>query len=201
MALPDLLWACPLCGLDRGLRTGKAPGTCAGCGTRFERVRGARIRAVPPEGPVQDRTAAEWLADLPDPASLLKSPTDVVRVARATARFVEREEVVRHGATYLNRIEIWGPDREGRLQMAPESLSWTEPSGEPVTWPFGDLRAVQASSRTIQLRGAEQPLASFSFLDDSSFLWEQLLHRALSASYQRTGRGRILELQPRIVTG
>ena len=67
-------------------------------------------------------------------------------------------------------------------------------------WPFEALKAVQASSKTLQVRGGEHPLASFAFRDDSSFLWERLLAVALDRFYRRTGRGEIVEMQPRIVT-
>lgn len=198
MAIPDLLWACPVCHLDRGLRA-SGDATCSGCGTRFDRVQGARIRATCRAGETRVRTAAEWVDDLPDPASLIGS-RDPIREAAVVATFVEGEQVIRFEGRYVNRIERFGAEERGRLQVGPERLTYTPEGSTPRSWAFGDLRAVQASSRTLQVRGGAHPLASFAFLDDSSFLWDRLLAAALGAFYRRSGRGEIVELQPRIVT-
>ncbi|HUG41006.1 MAG TPA: hypothetical protein VMM12_10990 [Longimicrobiales bacterium] len=199
MAIADLLWACPRCGLDRGLRASADGRTCARCATRYDRVRGARIRARSPDGAEQLRSAAEWVDALPDPATLLGAG-DPIRTAAVTARFVARYDVVRESGRYVNRIEVFGAKSSGTLEMAGERLAYRGEGGDPVAWPFEDLRAVQASSRALQIRGAHHPLASFAFNADSSFLWERLLALALGDFYRRTGRGEIVELQPRIVT-
>lgn len=196
MAIADLLWACPLCGRDRGLRADEDD-LCGGCGTRFDRVRGARIRARTPTGEETVRTAAEWVDRLPDPAGLLTG-RDPVRSSAVRARAVERYETVRERGRYLNRIEIFGEEVPGTLRLDTEALSFTPDGGEPRRWDFGALRAVQASSRSLQVRGRPHPLTSFAFADDSSFLWEQLIALALAAFYRRTGRGEIVELQPEI---
>lgn len=198
MAIPDLLWACPLCGLDRGLRA-SADATCSGCGTRFDRVHGARIRATAPGREERVRTAAEWVDDLPDPATLI-GPGDPFREAAVVASFVVGEQVIRFEGRYVNRIERFGGRERGRLELGPERLTWVPEGSTRLSWDFGDLKAVQASSRTLQVRGGGHPLASFAFLDDSSYLWDRLLAAALAAFYRRTGRGEIVELQPRIVT-
>ena len=198
MAIPDLLWACPDCGLDRGLRA-SGDATCAGCGTRFDRVRGASIRATGRGGEVRIRTAAEWVDDLPDPGSLI-GPRETIREASVVASFVKGEQVIRFEGRYVNRIERFGPKGRGRLELGLERLLYLPEGSAPLSWAFGDLKAVQASSRTLQVRGADHPLASFAFLDDSSYLWDRLLATALGAFYRRTGRGEIVELQPRIVT-
>jgi hypothetical protein len=198
VAIPDLLWACPRCGLDRGLRSAPSrPIVCAACGTRFDRVRGAHIRARSRDGEEEIRTAAGWVDALPDAAALLRA--DPIRTGTVRARFVDRWEVVRVGGRYVNRIEIFGEERAGRLELGQERLTWRGEGEGPVVWEFGDLRAVQASSRSLQINGPPHPLASFSFVDDSSFLWEQLLTGAIGAWYRRAGRGEIVELQPRIV--
>ena len=198
MGLPDLLWACPACGLDRGLRASSGEDTCGGCGTRYERVEGARIRALGRGGEARTRSPAAWVDELPAPDALLEASGG--RAARVTARFVVGSETIRDEGRYVNRIETFGPAVEGTLELARESLTFRGTGPDTRTWAFVDLRAVQASSRTLQLRGGDHPLASFAFLDDSSFLWERLLAAALAGFYRRTGRGEIMELQPRIVT-
>lgn len=204
MAIPDLLWACPVCGRDKGLRTGELPDACGGCGTRFDRVRGARIRARLRGGEAHTRTAAEWVDALPDPGTLLR-PAGTVRQARVRARFVERYETVRAGSRYVNRIEIFGPREQGTLTLDPDRLTYdrgdaADGAGKALAWPLLELAAVQASSRTLQVRGRPHPLASFAFPDDSGFLWEQLLALTVRDAYRRAGMGEVVELQPRIVT-
>lgn len=188
---------------------------CRGCGVRYARVDGAGIRARPPEGEEIVRRPAEWVDRLPDPASLLNAtPADRdrgeegegeqpegtrVRGARVVASFVVGHEVVRDEGQYLNRIEIYGDEAGGTLELWHDQAAFRAAPPEPaVLWRFDDLTAVQASSRTLQLKARGRPLASFSFVDDSSFLWERLLKAALDRHYQRTGQGEILETQPRI---
>ncbi len=199
MAIADLLWACPLCALDRGLRGSADGSTCSGCGARFDRVHGARIRARAPGQGETVRSPAEWVDRLPDPGGLLQAG-DPVRTAAVEARFMAGEEVIRVDGRYVNRIEVFGPKEPGTLELALDRLSYRGEGPGPVVWAFDGLRAVQASSRTLQVRGMPHPLASFAFPHDSSFLWELLLARALGEFYRRTGRGEIVELQPRIVT-
>lgn len=217
MAIADLLWACPICRTDRGIRRDRRTSACHACGTRFQRVDGARIRAEPRDGDAETLSPAQWLRRLPDPATLLegdaparsagpiplRSPEQApVRSALVAAKFVIREEVVRDGDRYLNRIEIYGRKEEGTLTLTRERLIYTPADGAGegagTEWPFEDLVAVQASSRKLQLNGRDVPLASFAFPDDSSFLWENLVMAAVQAHYRRRGRGEIVEFQPRI---
>lgn len=116
------------------------------------------------------------------------------------SQVVDGETVHGENGGYLNRFEIWGEPSPGRLEVWPERLILTlEGPGGAEVWPLESLTAVQASSHTLQLNRRGVPLASFAFLDDSIFLWEELLHAVLRAFYTRTGRGRIVEFQPRIV--
>jgi hypothetical protein len=207
MALSDLLWACPICG-EPG--TVDAGGRCH-CGVTFTRARGARIQARMPDGATVDRTAAEWIDLLPDPATRLEageggadsapSPR-IVRRARVVAREATGTTIVRgEGGAYLNRVEVYGPRRTGTLELGQERLIFRPEGQEPLEWPLDALSALQASSSTLQLKDRRRPLVSFRFLDDSIYLWESLIQAALRAHYRRTGRGEIVEFQPRIVSG
>ncbi|HSH45805.1 MAG TPA: hypothetical protein VK966_08115 [Longimicrobiales bacterium] len=211
MAVADLLWACPLCGADRGIERPRKAAVCWQCGASFLRTKGARIQATTAEGARETRSAGEWVDRLPDPASLLDAAEgEVVRIARVTARFAVRDEVVDDRGRYLNRIEIYGDREDGELRLLHDRVTYhaaskggkkgTGEASVPVHWTFDDLTAVQASSRKLQLKGRRAPLASFAFRDDSSFLWEHLLEAAVQRHYQRTGRGEIVEFQPRIRT-
>lgn len=214
MAIPDLLWACPDCARDRGLRpTGRHTFTCDGCGTAFQRDRAARIRATRPDGPTEVADAAAWVDRLPHVGTLLDAAgpgQGTVRAARVRARPATKTDVVHGESGYLNRIEIFDRDRDGRLELTPDRLIFRpdapeRPSEAPTgvetgEWGLGSLTAVQASSRTLQIKVRERPLVSFRFQDDSVFLWELLLQEALRRFYREAGRGEIVEFQPRIVT-
>lgn len=203
MAIPDLLWACPACGQDRGLVPEGRAYRCSRCATAFRRGRGATIRADAPDGSRTVLRPVEWLARLPDPRSLLRDRAgegDVIRSSRASGRRVTGFDPIYGEHGYLNRIEIWGDPVPGRLELRPDRLVWTPDTGRPEQWPLGSLTAVQTSSRAVQLNRAGGPLVELRFHDDSVFLWERLLHAALQDLYVRTNRGRIVEFQPRIVT-
>lgn len=206
MAVADLLWACPACGTDRGISPDD--GVCRECGTRFERGRAASIRATGIDGTWEVGSAADWLRRLPDPASLLEDHP--IRTAHVLIRPVTGETQVFGESGFLNRVEVFGQDVPGRLRLEADRLVVTaerddtaggpeehQEGGEEV-WPLKNLTAVQGSSSSLQLKRRGHPLVAFRFLDDAVFLWEQLLRAALRDFYGRTGRGAILEFQPRI---
>lgn len=222
MALPDLLWACPECGEDRGLEPDRPGYRCTGCETRFVRDRGASIRAERPDGTHEVAAPETWLERLPDPASLLErrrdgtdAPGGPVRAARVSRSHVTGARAVHGAHGYLNRIELWGDEVRGTLALHPDRLVFRpqegqEGAGSPqgrgedapgAAWPLDAVTAVQASSASLQINTRDAPLASFRFHDDSVFLWERLVQAALRARYRRAGRGEILEFQPRIATG
>lgn len=203
MALPDLLWACPECGEDRGLSPDRPGARCRKCGTRFRRAEGASIRADRPDGSTVVKRPREWVDRLPDPADMIQQGSDdrPLRTARVTARRVTGTETVYGRDGYLNRIELWGDEEPGTLELWPEGLVYTaEEEGGPARWPLNAIVAVQASSNSLQINRRDEPLVAFRFTDDSIMLWEDLLRAALRDFYGRTGRGEILEFQPRILT-
>jgi hypothetical protein len=202
VALSDLLWACPECAEPGGIG---ADGACR-CGAAFSRGKGASIQARLPDGRIIARSPAEWVDRLPDPASLLESGEgkgagegEALRRARVAAREATGSAVVRSGGRYLNQVEQYGPQRLAALEIHPDSLVYQPEGGAARRWGMEALTAVQTSSSTLQIRVRAQPLISLRFLDDSLFLWEMLLHAALRSFYRRTGRGEIVEFQPRIV--
>ena len=203
MAISDLLWACPECGEDRGLVADGGRVRCRACDTLYERGKGAAIAARLPDGTRIERQPPEWLHALPDPETIVRqriAEGETIRSARVEVQRVTGSETVHDEAGYLNRIEIWGEESPGTLAVGPEALVLTPEEGAPETWPLETLTAVQASSHSLQLNRRDAPLVSLRFLDDSIFLWEELLHAVLRRFYEQTGRGRIVEFQPRIVT-
>lgn len=206
MAIRDLLWACPECRRIAGIRTGTDGERCTGCGTRFRRVRAAVIEAARPDGSREALPAATWAArlagiDLDAVAKGAGAPgSDFELRERARARFAVAETPVRHRGRYLNRIERFGPDQVGTLELADGVLVFHRDAGSDVAWPFDRITAIQPSSSTLQIKGKGMPLASFRFPDGSARLWEVLLCAALRRHYRKAGRGEIVEFQPRIVT-
>lgn len=197
MAIGDLLWACPECGRIGGIRA-----DICSCGVRFRRGGGSTIEAILPDGSTLSRTPADWLAALPDPASLLDvgagDQDDPVRTARVRARETVGSDTVRWRGRYLNRVERYGPERDAALELYADRLVYRPDGQERRTWALDHLSAIQASSSTLQVKPRGGPLVSFRFQDDSVFLWEMLLRAALRRHYRRTGQGDIIEFQPRI---
>lgn len=199
MALTDLFWACPVCGARDAVRDGgeeKGTGArCDSCGSRFRRVHGANIEIERPDGTRQTASAAYWLDLLPPMGDFLADRP--IREARATLRIAGAQRVIREHGRYLNRIELFGKADAGILRLRPDAVTFQGSEGE-VVWPFDELTAIQPSSHTLQLKARGRPVASLRFDHDSVRLWEELLMLAVGAFYRRTGRGDVVEFQPRI---
>ena len=140
---------------------------------------------------------------LPDPENIVQQEDNggyLIRSAKVEVTRVTGFDTVHDGEGFLNRIELWGDPSPGRLELREDRVVLAEEGEEPEEWPLETLTAVQASSSSLQLNRRGERLVSFRFLDDSIYLWEELVHAALQAFYERTGRGRIVEFQPRIAT-
>ncbi|MEJ2184486.1 MAG: hypothetical protein P8Z36_00950 [Gemmatimonadota bacterium] len=202
MALTDLFWACPICGAQdafRGGLEGKGNGIrCSHCGSRFRRVHGASIEVERADGTREIASAAHWLDGLPPMDDLLAE--NPIREARATLRVAGAERVIQENGRYLNRIELFGKPQPGTLRLRPDAVTFhpDRQGSDEVTWSFEGLTAIQPSSHTLQLKGRGRPVASIRFENDSVRLWEELLMLAVRAFYRRTGRGDVVEFQPRI---
>lgn len=204
MAIRDLLWACPVCGREGGLATARRGEVCTDCGTLYRRGRRATIQATLPDGTSETLHAAEWARRLPplDLAARVRADENgnsVLHQEPVLARFAERLEPLHHRGTYLNRIERFGPYREGVLTLETTRLR-LEHDGKSVVWPFEKVRAVQPSSSTLQLSAKGAALVSFRFPNGSARYWEEIIAEALRGFYRDNGLGEILEFQPRIVT-
>lgn len=197
MAIRDLLWSCPLCGLEGGLRRGKHEDVCAGCGARFRRGRGSEIVVETADGRTERRPAAEWAALLP--AAPRPGGAGEWRRERVFARFATGEAPVYRGGDLLGGVERLGPPLPGELALTAEDLVLRLDSGEMQRWPLDRLTAVQMSSGTLQIKARDEELTTFRFPDGSARLWEESVAAALRARYRAAGRGDIVEFQPRIV--
>ena len=192
---------------------------CMACGTRFSRGRGGgRIR-------IREESGKSW--DVP--SHRLSQALDALGGAEPRARTDEghlfyqaevevrvalREEAIWFRGRLLGYAEVLEAPSRGLLELTDEALALRAASGPQASpggqeghetaptlasWPLLEIRAVQTSSRSVQISLLESGVVEFRFPQDSSRRWEDLLHRALRKAYVRDGRGSIQEFQPRIV--
>ncbi|HEX7049508.1 MAG TPA: hypothetical protein VF188_04795 [Longimicrobiales bacterium] len=201
MAIRDLLWACPACGIECGLRRARGGERCASCGTTYRRGRGSTIVAQRPGRSRVVLPAATWVDRLPEIADrVVHGGRPPLHEEPVRVRFATGDAPIYHRGVYLNRIERFGPPRSGRLALMPDGLSFHADDGAGEHWSFDAITAVQPSSTTLQIKARGRGPASLRFPDGSTRFWEQLLTATLRRHYREAGRGEIVEFQPRIVT-
>lgn len=209
MAIRDLLWACPVCRTEGALRREGGAEVCRACSTRYRRGRGATIIARASSGSIRAMHAADWADLLPAIESTARFRDDdggradedhILFRESVQARFARAYTPVRHRGRFMNRIENFRSAREGVLELRSGSLRFTDDTGERHAWPFDRLTAVQPSSSTLQVKPRRQPVVSFRFPHGSARFWEEILTTAIRRHYRRSGKGEIIEFQPRIQT-
>lgn len=198
MAIRDLLWGCPLCGTEGGLRTDGRVTACTTCGARYTRAEGASIRAVTRDGRVQEDTPAAWLDRLPPPRP--PAADETLGPERAILRIAEEPVAFRPGGTFVGWGERFGPKRQGSVSLAPDALVFQEAGGARREWRIDRMTAIQPTSSALQVKTRSEPVAWFKFLDSSVRRWEHWIQHRLRHLYRESGRGEIVEFQPRIST-
>lgn len=203
MALKDLIYRCPRCGADP-VEGRKDRVRCPTCGSRYERgdppagilVReeGTKPRTVPTSRLVESIREAGG----PFPAAV-DAEGSVDYASPVEVRSGADEEPVRHSGGLLGFVEKLEEGGRATLRATDRALELVgRDGGTRSRWNLMDLRAVQSSSSSLQIYTAAEELLHFRFLDDSPVRWEALLHGLLRRAYRRTGRGEIVEFQPRI---
>lgn len=210
MPLNHFLYRCPRCGADPLAGEGDRA-WCGACGCRFERgEEGGLIE-------VRDADGNRWQV----PGRLLGAAVAVWGGAGTRAfgagdrlfyegevemRKASAERPVWHRGELLGFAEALGPPVSGHLRLTDDSLRFRaggeggRGAGEEQ-WPLLEIRAVQTSSRALQVvPGGNRGVLHFEFPQDSPRRWEELLHLALRRVYRKAGLGEIVEFQPRIVT-
>ena len=198
MAIRDLLWGCPLCGSEGSLRNRGHSTHCGTCGARLRRADGANILASTPDGREQRRTPAEWVDALRPPVP--PGPDESLGPEKAVLRIAERPVAVKPGGTFVGWGERFGPKRQGTATLTPEGMLFRETDGTTHQWRLDAFTAVQPTSSALQIKTRGEPVAYFKFLESSVRRWEHWIQQRLRALYHDTGRGEIVEFQPRIST-
>ena len=202
MGLHHFLYLCPLCGHDplekQGFRA-----RCAGCGKSFEQGEGALIRILDPAGEFIDEAPAHLLARQIEGKGLdgdnaTTGGNEGVMEAPVVARYVERERSIFRDGAFLGLIESQGRRRPGVLRMTALALEFMEGNGQVDVWQFEELRAIQASSSSIQISPNRGGVVTFRFASASCRRWEEALKQRVRRRWVELGRGEIAEFQPRI---
>jgi len=204
MPLRALLYRCPRCGRDP-VEGRKDRVRCPGCGCAFVRAgeRG-RIRVRDPEEKPKEMLASRLLEAIELQGGPLPAARDgsggIDYSAEVRVRRADGERPLRHRGEVLGFVESFGSSEPGRLRVTEEALELLGEGTTRARWNLLDLRAVQASSSSVQIYTAARELVQFRFVRDSALRWEQLLHVVLREAYREAGRGEIHEFQPRIST-
>lgn len=107
---------------------------------------------------------------------------------------------LRYGGEYVGLVERLGGTRRGSLELSPEGLHFLPDDGSgPLHWPISRIRAVGASSTSLQLAVEGEPLRAIRLQTTSLRLWEELLEDLIRR--QRCAPdapGDVVEFLPRI---
>lgn len=205
MALTDLLYRCPRCGLDPLPGAGESA-ACPACGAEFARsetgngIRVAFPGGAPAELPPHVLTACiEAMGGaLPDSSAI---PAMAIRRSRVRMQRSHREDPLRWAGRLVGYVERFQEPVEGELRLTDEVLEFTDLEGRSVeSWVLAELAAVQGASAAIQIRARDGALFQFRFPGDSPRRWESLLRTVVADARRRGGLGEVVEFQPRITS-
>ena len=111
------------------------------------------------------------------------------------------ERAVRYRGVLRGFTESMGASLRGTLTVDREEVVVEDGRPGSGRWRHLDICAVQASSSALQLSLPGNRLVQLHFPDDSPRRWEGLMRHLITEAYERAGRGRVVEFQPRVVTG
>jgi hypothetical protein len=199
--LHHLLYRCPECGYDPVARDNHGA-RCHGCGARYNRGDLALVVTRRGDGGLRTGPAAELIDAIrawEDKSPSGRGPDGRVDYsAAATFRRVVGQGVVHHGPYVAGFYEKFSSEVAGTLRLTDDRIEVDAEDGASFSWDLGEVRAVQTSSKSLQLNFREDGLFDFRFAEDSPRRWEEILHAGLQAAYGRSGR-RVREFQPRVV--
>ena len=203
MALVDLCYRCPQCGHDPVGGDGDAV-WCESCGIRIERSRGRLLLSLAERDQPFDVSATDLCRRIDEHGGPITRATredgTLEYSARARISWRVAERAVRYRGVLRGFVESMGPPAPGTVTVDRDRVHVDAGGRDAGSWRHLDLGAVQASSSSLQLSLPDDQLVQFRFEDDSPRRWETLMRRLISDAYERAGRGRVVEFQPRIVT-
>ena len=177
---------------------------CPGCGAGIERRRGRLLMTVAGNDKRQEITAAELCRKMDEHGGPMTRATGedgtLAYSARALISWRVREQAVWHRGLLLGFAESMGPEAAGSIAVDRKTVSIDDGGRGRGSWRHLDLGAVQAASSSLQLSLPGDRFVQLRFLGDSPRRWETLMRRLISDAWERAGRGRVVEFQPRIVT-
>lgn len=86
---------------------------------------------------------------------------------------------------------------KGRLLLYPDSMAF-HTSREVFTWHIGDVTCVTTNGHYFEFKIRKQPFYQILFKEESPLKYQLLLRKWLDEFYRQTGRGKIVEYQPRV---
>ena len=203
MALVDLLYRCPECGHDPMNGEGDWA-VCRSCGVRIRRT-GSGLHVESADSILRSDVNIAILCKKIDahggPMTRARRPDGGLRYSAAVmVSWRTTESTVRYRGVLRGFTESMGPPAPGTLTVDREEVAVDDGRPDSGRWRHLDICAVQASSSALQLSLPANRLVQLRFPDDSPRRWEELIRRLISEAYERAGRGRVVEFQPRVVT-
>ena len=200
MPLRHVLYRCPLCGNDPTEGQGDEA-RCADCQATFVRAaRGVLVRSSAGEA---NMSVAELVDRIRGHGGVVSAATTSDAALHYAADVLYHgavsEEPLWDGGRLLGYVERPGRARRGVLELTDRDLSFRGAEGEEIVrWPLRDVTSLQVSTRSLQIGVRWVGTLQVTFLEASTFRWEELLQHVIREVWRGEGRGEIGEFQPRI---
>ena len=203
MPISHFIYRCPSCGHEP-MRHRRGSAQCDACSRSYALGKGRGMilvtdgRGTPHEVPAWE-VARAVDAGRTAPGSPDAQDPDLVAARVELRRALQEAPIYRRG-TLLGFVEQQGPRLAGTLAIDGAGLVFRSDEGTEWRSAFLDLRAIQASSSSVQVSPSGGGVITLRFVADSPRRWEDLLKQEIRSAWRRAGRGEIIEFQPRIRT-
>ena len=205
MPISHFIYRCPSCGHEP-MRNRGSRAQCDSCSHSYAPGKGRGMirvqegRGTPREVPAWEVARAVDAGGVPGvpgvPTTLAPSRVE----ARVELRQAVQETPLYRRGALLGFVEERGPRLPGTLAIEDGGLVFRGDGGTEWGATFLDLRAIQASSSSVQVSPLGGGVITLRFVADSPRRWEDLIKQEIRSAWQEAGRGEILEFQPRIRT-
>jgi len=213
MPISHFIYRCPSCG-HHPMRHRKGAAYCDACSRSYAQGKGRGMILVregagaPHEVPAWEvARAVDAFAKAPGVTAAVDSgavdsdviDSDAIQTKVEFRRALSETPLYRRGAL-LGFVEQRGPRLTGTLTLEGATLAFRGDDGTEWQSRFLDLRAIQASSSSVQVSPVGGGVITLRFVADSPRRWEDLFKREISSAWRDAGRGEVVEFQPRIRT-